>query len=209
MHFECLMVRNAASSKHAKCRSLTNLDRVRYPEQAITKGQLIAYLAVLADWMLPHVANRPLTLVRCPEDQKKPCFFQKHILAGAPSPIHRLPFREGDGELVDYMMIRDMPGLVALAQLGTLEIHTWGSHADNPELPDLMVFDLEPDVGLDRDRVQLAALALRRRLADLGLESWVKTTGGNGRHVINDVKQAITAGAWRALGHKAGKGHRT
>ncbi len=168
---------------------LSSLDKVLYPEQGITKGQLVAYLAVVADWMLPHVANRPLTLVRCPEGRTKPCFFQKHILPGAPSPIHRLPITEEDGELVDYMRIEDMPGIVALAQLGTLEIHTWGSHSDKPEQPDLMVLDLDPDEGLAWDKVALAAIELRGRLNDLGLTSFVKTTGGKGLHVVVPVKR--------------------
>ena len=168
---------------------LSSLDKVLYPEQGITKGQLVAYLAVVADWMLPHVGNRPLTLVRCPEGRKKPCFFQKHILPGSPSPIHRLPITEEDGELVDYMRIDDMPGIVALAQLGTLEIHTWGSRSDKPEQPDLMVLDLDPDEGLAWDKVALAAIELRGRLLELGLESFVKTTGGKGLHVVVPVKR--------------------
>ena len=168
---------------------LTNLDRILYPEQGITKGELLAYLAVVAEWMLPHVANRPLTLVRCPEGRKKPCFFQKHVLPGSPSAIHPLPLTEGKGEVETYMMIDDMPGLVALAQLGTLEIHTWGSHADKPELPDLMVFDLDPDEDLPWDRVALAAFDIRRRLDNLGLTSFLKTTGGKGLHVVAPVER--------------------
>jgi bifunctional non-homologous end joining protein LigD len=168
---------------------LTSLDKVLYPEQGITKGQLIAYLAVVADRMLPYVADRPLTIVRCPEGRKKPCFFQKHVLPGSPSAIHKLPISEVDGEVVDYMMIRDMPGLVALAQLGTLEIHTWGSRADKPEKPDLMVYDLDPDEGLPWDRVALAAFAMRRRLHDLGFPSFVKTTGGKGLHVVAPIRR--------------------
>jgi len=166
---------------------LTNLDRVMYPEQGITKGELIAYLAVVADWMLPHVANRPLTLVRCPEGHKKHCFYQKHILAGAPRAIQPVPLTEETGEVVDYMKIHDMAGLVALAQLGTLEIHTWGSHADKPERPDLAVIDLDPDEGLAWEKVALAAFELRRRLGDLGFQSFVKTTGGKGLHVVFPV----------------------
>ncbi|HEU0035451.1 MAG TPA: non-homologous end-joining DNA ligase [Kofleriaceae bacterium] len=171
---------------------LTNLDKVLYPEQGITKGQLIAYLAVVADWMLPHVANRPLTIVRCPEGRKKPCFFQKHILAGSPKAIHALPIEEEKGEMVDYMSIADMPGLVALAQLGTLEIHTWGSHADKPEKPDLMVFDLDPDTELPWDRVALAAFDMRRRLNELGFTSFLKTTGGKGLHVVAPIERRQT-----------------
>ena len=169
---------------------LTNLDKVLYPEQGITKGQLIAYLAVVADWMLPHVKDRPLTLVRCPEGRKKPCFYQKHVLAGSPKAIKTVEIEEEKGELVDYMRIDDMPGLVALAQLGTLEIHTWGSHADKPEQPDLMVLDLDPDEGLPWNEVALAAIELRGRLNELGLESWVKTTGGKGLHVAVPIQRA-------------------
>ncbi len=168
---------------------LTNLDRVLYPEQGITKGQLIAYLAVVADWMLPHVADRPLTIVRCPEGRKKPCFFQKHMLKGSPSPIHRVPITDSDGDTEDYMRVDDMPGLVGLAQMGTLEIHTWGSHADNVERPDVMVFDLDPDEGLAWDKVALAAIELRGRLTKLGLASFVKTTGGKGLHVVVPIKR--------------------
>ncbi len=170
---------------------LTNLDKVLYPEQGLTKGQLIAYYAVVSEHMLPHVANRPLTIVRCPEGRKKPCFFQKKILPGSPPAIHPLPIREDTGEVVDYMMIDDMPGLVALAQLGTLEIHTWGSRADNPERPDLMVFDLDPDVDLAWDQVALAAFAMRRRLDDAGFASFLKTTGGKGLHVVAPIERRV------------------
>jgi bifunctional non-homologous end joining protein LigD len=168
---------------------LTNLDKVLYPEQNLTKGQLLAYLAVVAEHMLPHVANRPLTIVRCPDGRKKPCFFQKHILAGSPPPIHPLPMKEVDGEVVSYMTVDDMPGLVALAQLGTLEIHTWGSHADQIEKPDLMVFDLDPGDDVTWDETALAAFQLRRRLDDLGFVSFVKTTGGKGLHVASPIKR--------------------
>ncbi|MDB4958842.1 MAG: ATP-dependent ligase [Myxococcales bacterium] len=163
---------------------LTNLDKVLYPEQGITKAQLIAYLAVVADWMLPHVKERPLTIVRCPEGRGKPCFYQKKILPGSPKAIDTVKIREESGEVVDYMQIHDMPGLVALAQLGTLEIHTWGCHSDKVERPDLMVFDLDPDVGLGWEKVALAAFELRRRLREVGFESFVKTTGGKGLHVV-------------------------
>lgn len=100
-----------------------------FPDQGLTKGELIAYVAVVADWMLPHVADRPLSIVRCPDGQPKPCFYQKHVLPGAPPPIRRIPIDEVDGEVIEYMAIDDMAGLVALAQFGTLEIHTWGAHA--------------------------------------------------------------------------------
>ncbi len=170
---------------------LTNLDKVLYPEQGITKGELVAYLAVVAEHMLPHVANRPLTIVRCPEGRGKPCFYQKKVMAGSPKAIKPVEITEENGDVVDYMQIHDMPGLVALAQLGTLEIHTWGARADNPEKPDLAVFDLDPDVGLGWERVALGAFELRRRLNDLGLQSFLKTTGGKGLHVVVPVERRL------------------
>ncbi len=171
---------------------LTNLDKVLYPDQGITKGQLIAYFAVISEWMLPHVAHRPLTLVRCPEGSKKPCFFQKRVLQGSPEAIRRVELTELDGETVDYMAVDDLAGLVATAQLGSLELHTWGSHIAHVEQPDLMVFDLDPDTGLAWDRVALAAFDLRRRLNELGLESFVKTTGGKGLHVTVPIAPRLS-----------------
>jgi bifunctional non-homologous end joining protein LigD len=173
--------------------TLTNLDKVLYPEQGITKGELIAYLAVVADFALPHVAHRPVTLVRCPEgltSKGLKCFFQKHRKPGTPDAVQSVAIAD-DGGTKQYMEIADMPGLVALAQLGSLEIHTWGSHAPDVEQPDLMVFDLDPDVGLAWNEVVLAALQLRGRLNDLGLESFVKTTGGKGLHVVVPVKRTL------------------
>ncbi|HTL38365.1 MAG TPA: non-homologous end-joining DNA ligase [Kofleriaceae bacterium] len=170
---------------------LTNLDKVLYPEQGITKAQLVAYLAVVAEHMLPQLANRPLTLVRCPEGRHKPCFFQKKIFPGSPKAIKTVEIAEESGETVEYMQVDDMPGLVGLAQLGTLEIHTWGCHSDKVERPDFMVFDLDPDPGVEWDRVALAAFEVRKRLGALGLESFVKTTGGKGLHVCAPIKRTI------------------
>jgi bifunctional non-homologous end joining protein LigD len=184
----------------------THLTKVLYPEQGITKGELIAYLAVVSEHALPHIADRPLTLVRCPEGlaargRGRTCFYQKHILPGVPASIERVPLLEDDGESVDYMKIHDLAGLAALAQLGTLEIHTWGSHADDPERPDLMVLDLDPDVGLGWERVALGAFELRRRLHDLGLESFVKTTGGKGLHVVAPFQRGIGWDELKAFTH--------
>ena len=171
---------------------LTNLDKVLYPEQGMTKAELIGYLAVVAEWMLPQLADRPLTLVRCPEGRHKPCFFQKKIFPGSPPSILTVKIREEEtGESVDYMRVKDMPGLVGLAQLGTLEIHTWGCHSDKVERPDLMVFDLDPAPDVEWDRVALAAFDVRRRLNDIGFTSFVKTTGGKGLHVCAPIKRTI------------------
>lgn len=148
---------------------LTNLDKVLYPDDHITKGQLLAYLAVVSERMLPHVANRPLMLVRCPNGIGKPCWHQKH--------------EKGDASDAS-ITVRDMRGLVALAQLGSLEIHTWGSRAPDLEHPDVMVLDLDPDDSLPWKEVALAAFDVRTRLRAVGLDSLVKTTGGKGLHVV-------------------------
>ena len=167
---------------------LTNLDKILYPEEGLTKGQLVAYLAVVAEHMLPHVAGRPLTLLRCPEGRGTPCFFQKKRGAGTPDAVATVDIVESDGTHADYMRVDDLAGLVALAQLGSLEIHTWGCHAEALERPDLLVFDLDPGPGVVWDRVAAAALELRRRLGELDLDSWVKTTGGKGLHVTVPVR---------------------
>ncbi|HEY6177842.1 MAG TPA: non-homologous end-joining DNA ligase [Kofleriaceae bacterium] len=200
----------------------TNLNKVLYPDQGITKGELIAYLAVVAEHALPHIARRPLTLVRCPEGiatrgRGKGCFFQKHILAGSPAAVEPVPIVEEDGETVEYMQVHDLPGLAALAQLGSLEIHTWGCHVDQVEQPDLMVFDLDPDVGLGWERVALAAFEMRRRLHDVGLESFVKTTGGKGLHVVAPIARgpgwddfkAFTRAIVETMAHDAPAGYTT
>jgi bifunctional non-homologous end joining protein LigD len=161
---------------------LTNLDKVLFPEQGITKGQLVGYFAVAAERMLAHVKERPLMMVRCPESRGK-CFFQKHALKGSPDAILRVPIEDSGEARKDYMAVKDLAGLVALAQLGTLEVHTWGAHIDKIERPDVLVFDFDPDVGVAWDRVALAAIDLRGLLHALDLESFVKTTGGKGLHV--------------------------
>jgi bifunctional non-homologous end joining protein LigD len=171
--------------------AFTNLEKVLYPEQGLRKAELVAYFAVVAEWMLPHVAGRPLTLVRCPDGRHKHCFFQKHVKEGVPDVVRRIQIPEDDGTEATYMAVDDMPGLVALAQLGALEIHTWVSHADALERPDQLVFDVDPDVGLPWERVVDAAQALRHRLAELDLESFVKTTGGKGLHVVAPVRRRL------------------
>ncbi|HSJ96932.1 MAG TPA: non-homologous end-joining DNA ligase, partial [Myxococcota bacterium] len=169
----------------------TNLEKVLYPEQNLRKAELVAYYALVAEWMLPHVRGRPLTLVRCPDGRHKHCFYQKHAKEGVPEPVRRIEIPEDDGGTAIYMAVDDMPGLVALAQLGALEVHTWMSHADRLERPDQLVVDVDPDEGLGWERVVDTAQALRRELAELGLESFVKTTGGKGLHVVAPVKRRL------------------
>jgi bifunctional non-homologous end joining protein LigD len=161
---------------------ITNPSKVLYPEQGITKQELLEYYALVAGRMLPHVANRPLTLVRCPNGRDKPCFFQKHPGKGEVPGLRHIDIREKEGK-APYSVIDDEQGLFGLVQLGALEIHTWGSRADDFEHPDILVFDLDPDPAVSYEAVIAAARSLRQVFAQASLETFVKTTGGKGLHV--------------------------
>jgi bifunctional non-homologous end joining protein LigD len=158
----------------------TNPEKVLYPEQGVMKKDLAVYYSRIADWILPHVVDRPLTLVRCPEGQAKQCFYQKHIGEHVPKSVRRIDV--GDEE--PYGAISSLEGLLSLVQMGVLELHIWGSHRDKIEQPDYVVFDLDPDEGLGWDRVVEGAFSVRDFLTDLGLKTFLKTTGGKGLHVV-------------------------
>jgi bifunctional non-homologous end joining protein LigD len=160
---------------------VTNPDRILFPLGGFTKADLIAYYAAVAEWILPHVADRPLSLVRCPEGVAGECFFQRHAGPATPAGVERVTIR---GEEKEHLVIRDLAGLASLVQMGVLEIHVWGAKADKPDRPDRMVFDLDPGENVAFAEVIETAQLVRDRLQALGLESWVKTTGGKGLHVV-------------------------
>jgi bifunctional non-homologous end joining protein LigD len=175
---------------------LTHPDRVLYPDQGITKLVLADYYAKVADWALPHLANRALSLVRCPEGQGKECFYQKHATTAVPKVVGRVEIPEGAGTGTGtYTYIKDLPGLVAMVQMGVLEIHPWGSRIDKLEFPDIVTFDFDPDVGLPWERVTEAAIEMREALLGIGLQSFPKTTGGKGLHVVVPVAPKLEWGA--------------
>jgi bifunctional non-homologous end joining protein LigD len=161
---------------------LSNPDRVLYASAGVTKRDLAAYYEQVAEWMLPHIARRPLTLVRCPAGQEGHCFFQKHFDDPAPAGISRVLIEERDGPEW-YGTLNSVRGLVSLVQLGALELHTWNSRADRLERPDRFIIDLDPDPGVGWDAVIDGALHVRDLLEELGLRSFLKTTGGKGLHV--------------------------
>ncbi len=163
---------------------LTSPDRVVYPGQGITKSQLVAYYEDVSKAMLPHITGRPLSLVRCPQGRTKQCFFQKHDTGGFPEQLRSGSVVEKDGEKQDYFYVEDLAGLVAGTQMNVLEWHVWGSHFDDIEKPDRLVFDIDPDEGLDFSDIVSAAVDIRDRLKDLGLVSFPMVSGGKGIHVI-------------------------
>lgn len=177
---------DARSQQFAGVR-LTSPDRVLYPDEGITKLELANYYRAVADLMLPHIANRPLVLVRCPEGQQKECFYQKHPPIGTPQTLRRIRVREKT-KTEEYLVVDDLAGLVSLAQVGALEVHVWGSHADRLERPDRLIFDLDPDPDVPWTRVVASARQIREFLEELGLQSFVKTTGGKGVHLVVPVE---------------------
>ena len=183
---------------------LTHPDRVLYRDQAITKLGLARYYEAVADWMVPHVADRPLSLVRCPEGDRGACFYQKHAAPGVPKPVKRARIRERGGRTASYLYVDDLPGLVALAQIGVLEVHPWGTRVQRLERPDRLVLDLDPAPGLPWPRVVEAAEEARALLGELGLVSFAKTTGGKGLHVVVPLRPEADWDALRALGEGVG-----
>lgn len=172
---------------------LSSADKILFPEQGVTKGQLAAYYAQIAPAMLPFIVNRPLSLVRCPEGRSKTCFFQKHDTGGFPKGMHPFEITERSGETKPYRYLKGVEGLLAGAQMGVLEFHIWGSRIDNVEKPDRLVFDVDPDEGLDFADVRAAALDIRDRLDALGLASFAMVTGGKGMHVVAPL---VRRAAW-------------
>lgn len=166
---------------------ITSADRVIWPDTGVTKLELCRYYEMVADLMLPHVAHRPLSLVRCPDGIDSACFYQKRI-KHFPGSVGTVDiYVPGDDVTVPYAQVKDLSGLIGLVQMNVLEIHPWGSRADDPDKPDRIVFDLDPDEDLPWKAVATTALLLRSELGRLGLQCWVKSTGGKGLHVVVPV----------------------
>jgi len=163
---------------------ITNRDRVIFPESGRTKGELADYYAAIAPLMLPHANHRPLSLVRCPQGRSKKCFFQKHDSGSFGQHVRHLPIAEKDGGVEDYLFVKDAEGLLACVQMGTIEFHGWVTRSEDVERPDRLIFDLDPDDGMDFDLVKSAAAEIRARLADVGLVSFAMLSGGKGVHVL-------------------------
>ena len=172
---------------------LSSPDKILYPEQGITKGDLADYYVAVAERMLPHVGFRPVTMVRCPAGQETKCFYQRHAGSGVPEQLAEVIIPGFDEP---YLYIRDLPGLIAMVQMGVLEIHPWGVRVEKPDRADRIVFDLDPAEGLGFDAVVKAAREVRARLSALGLASFVKTTGGKGLHVVAPIEPTAD---WREV----------
>lgn len=175
---------------------ISHPDRVVYPSDGITKLDLARFYDAIAEHMLPHVVGRPLSVVRVPDTIDGQQFFQRHL------PEHgglhnvtevAVPVKT---RTEHYMMIEDRLGLLSLSQWGCIEFHPWGCHADNPLLPDKMIFDLDPDPGAPWQNVIDGVAEVRDRMTEFGLQSFLKTTGGKGLHVVVPIERKF---GWPAI----------
>jgi bifunctional non-homologous end joining protein LigD len=178
----------AKKSKHSTAEDfgieISSPERVIFPELGLTKKDLADYYATVEPLIMIDAADRPMTLIRFPSGRTGESFFQKHDKGTFGPHVKQIPIEEKDGHFEDYIYFDDIRGLLACVQMGTIEFHGWGSKVDRVEYPDRLVFDLDPDVGLDFGNVKEAALLLRELLKGLGLESFPLLSGGKGLHVV-------------------------
>jgi bifunctional non-homologous end joining protein LigD len=177
--------------------TLSHPDKPLWPDEKppVTKIELARYYEEIGDWMLPHIQGRPCSLVRTPDGIKSQTFFQRHVMPGSSSLITEVKV---SGEKKPYVQLDSVDAIVAAAQIGATELHPWNGQAGNPELPGRLVFDLDPAPDVDFDEVIRGALAVRKRLEKLGLETFCKTTGGKGLHVVTPLTSDPKSPDWDA-----------
>jgi len=163
--------------------SISHPQRVIYPGTPITKQELAEYYLFVSDKIMPHIVDRPLSMVRCPEGAGEPCFFQRHVGLGKSPYLHEVSVIV-KGEARDYLMIHDVKGLLSLVQWGVIELHPWQCAAKNLDKPDRMILDLDPDPSVSLKQLIDGAHEVRQRMEELGLSCFLKTTGGKGLHVV-------------------------
>lgn len=162
---------------------LSSPSKVLFPGDGYTKQDVWDYYSAVMDHLLPEVINRPLSIIRCPAGTGKPCFFQKHHTAGLDL-VDSVKLKEDSGINAHYLVVRDAASLLELVQFNALEFHPWGSHAEEPDRADRVVFDLDPGPDVPFAEVKKAATDIRKLLAQLELESFLRVSGGKGLHVV-------------------------
>ena len=167
--------------------SISHPDRLIYPDLAISKIDLARYYEAIGEWVLPHVVGRPLTLLHCPDGMAAPCLFLKHAKQWGPIALRRVRIQEKT-KIGEYLVADSIGAVVALVQMGIVEVHTWNSTTDDIERPNRIVWDLDAGPDITWKQVVSAAGLVRSVLKVLGLMSWVKTTGGRGLHVVAPIK---------------------
>jgi bifunctional non-homologous end joining protein LigD len=170
-----------------KMRTLSSPEKVLYSKEKITKKDVGDYYLKVSRLILPHLEDRPLSLVRCPQGTEEKCFFQKHISGKIPASINPFPVKEKNEKEI-YFSIATKEGLQELVQLNAFEIHTWNCRSHNIMNPDQIVMDFDPGPGVSWKEVIEGANELKKILLNLDLESFVKLTGGKGLHVHIPIK---------------------
>jgi bifunctional non-homologous end joining protein LigD len=180
---------------------ITNPGKVMFEGPEITKEDVIRYYDKVSERMLPYVSHRVLSIVRCPKGVSQSCFYKKH-----PGPdskgVVTIAIPSSDGQVEDYFYIENVQGLISEAQMGTLEFHIWGSRVETLEYPDMMVFDLDPDEGMDLHQVRQGVRDVKSILDELSLISYLKTSGGKGYHVVVPLKPAVSWDAFHGFARR-------
>lgn len=188
--------------------ALSHPDKLYFPEAGITKRELARYYVDVSVRLLPHIAGRPLGVVRCPDGWTRQCFFQRHADAGTGRAVTRLRVPAKDGSAA-CPSARSAAALAALVQWGVIELHPWSSRTPRLDRPDRLIFDLDPDEAVGWEGVVAAVTQLRALLAQMHLVGFLKTTGGKGLHVVLPIRatltwddaKAFTRGVARKLSH--------
>ncbi|MEK6280180.1 MAG: non-homologous end-joining DNA ligase [Acidobacteriota bacterium] len=183
---------------------ITHPEKVLFPGEGITKGELASYYEQIAPVMLPHIRRRPITMERYHRGIGVPGFFQKDVSKGFPSWLKRVEVPKNDGT-VNHPIANDTRSLLWLANQNSITIHVWPSRTPTLYNPDVCVFDLDPSKEGDVDTVCSAALGLRDLLAELGLPSWVKTSGSKGFHIAVPLDGKADFGIVSRFAHAVGK----
>ena len=163
--------------------TLTNPEREMFAGSGVTKLDIALHYARVGDWALPELLRRPVTLIRCPTGDIKDLFYQRHAFAGLPPGVETIELAD-EKELAAFITVTEPRGYLGLTQFGAVEFHLWGCHIDDPEHPDRLVMDLDPDEGLPWARVCDGAELLRQRFEAMGMRAFLRTTGGKGLHLV-------------------------
>ena len=170
--------------------TLSHPDKLLFPADKLSKRDIARYYEQVSAWMVPHLRNRPLSLVRCPDGWEAQCFYQKHADKSVNAAVDRIVVPEGDGTAT-YLAANSTEAVVALLQWGVIEIHPWGASKPKLDRPDRLIFDFDPDDAVAWPDLVSAVQVMRTLLDDLGLKGFLKTTGGKGLHIVVPVRPMI------------------
>jgi bifunctional non-homologous end joining protein LigD len=170
--------------------TITHPDRLVFAKLQVSKRDVADYYRSVADWMLPELRDRPLSVLRCPGGTARACFFQKHLAGTLGAHVRGVRIKDSSG-YQDYLAIDDTAGLIELVQMNTIEFHPWGVRSAQPGRADRIVFDLDPHAGVAWNQVVAGANAVHRHLESVGLAAYLRTSGGKGLHVVVPLRPAL------------------